>query len=210
MQCRPRLSRRSSPAAGRAPIGRRDVLRLAGGMLVAGLGGFGLPLPAEAALLVLREVRAQYGEDGVQLSFVADFTLPRVVEEALLKGVPLYFVAEAALYQSRWYWRDRRVAQAARQWRLAYQPLTRRYRVAFGSLVQNYASLPEALAAMQRTVHWRIADAQELRSAAGHYLELNYRLDISQLPRPFQIGVGGQAEWQLSAQRTLTFDDAPR
>lgn len=197
----------SFPAAGAAPLRRGR--RLAAWLLAAGLLLLAL-LPADAAPLTLSQLRAERDEEGLQLSFVAGFTLPRPVEDALLKGVPLHFIAEARLYRPRWYWRDIPVAEASRQWRLAYQPLTRRYRVAFGSLGQNYDSLAAALAAVQRTVHWKIAEPDAFGSSAGHYLELSYRLDTSQLPRPFQFGIGGQADWQLSDVKTLRLEDALR
>src|SRR5262245_15474250 len=91
-----------------------------------------------AATIDLRDVEVERNDEGLHLSFTARFDLPRPVEDALLKGVPLHFVAEANTYRSRWYWRDQRVARAVRSWRLAYQPLTRRYRVTFGSLQQSF------------------------------------------------------------------------
>ncbi len=34
-------------------------------------------------------------------------------------------------------------------------------------------------------------------------MELSYRMDTSQLPRPFQIGIGGQDDWDLAAESTV-------
>ena len=34
-------------------------------------------------------------------------------------------------------------------------------------------------------------------------MEFNYRLDITLLPRPMQIGISGEPDWQLSVKRTL-------
>lgn len=189
----------ASTAAGLA------VLLLALGLLLSAVAG-----AARAAELSLQEVRALHAEDGVFLSFRTDFELPDVVEDALMKGVPLYFVAEASLYRSRWYWRDRRVARVSRQWRLSYQPLMRRFRVNFGSLGQNYESLPEALGAIQRTIGWKLAESGQIEEGERHYVELDYRLDTSQLPRPFQFGIGGQADWQLDASVTVRLEDAAR
>nr|WP_297352841.1 DUF4390 domain-containing protein [uncultured Caldimonas sp.] len=162
---------------------------------------------AHAAGINLHDVEIGRTDDGVHLSFTAGFELPKPVEEALQKGVPLHFDAEARVYRSRWYWRDQRIARASRTWRLAYQPLTRRYRVTFGSLNQNYETLGEALVAIQRTTRWRIADLSEFEPGERHYIELDFRLDTSELPRPLQIGIGGQAEWDLSAESTVVMDD---
>ena len=68
------------------------------------------------------------------------------------------------------------------------------------TLNQNYDSLPEALAVIQRVARWKIAEASEVDPDAVHKLDFSFRLDLSQLPRPFQIGVAGQKDWAISAQ----------
>ena len=161
----------------------------------------------------LTQFSVERGDDGVYLSAVVQFDLPAAVEDALMKGIPMFFVAEADTYLNRWYWVDKRVAIATRTIRLAYQPLTRRWRINIVSglvnnsaglratLNQNYDTLPEALSAVQRLSRWRIADNTEIEVDAAHRLEFRFSLDLSQLPRPFQIGVAGQKDWTISAQR---------
>jgi hypothetical protein len=168
--------------------------------------------PGAASATEITQLRVERGDDGVHLSALVRFDLPPVVEDALLKGIPMFFVAEADIYRDRWYWTDPRVASAARTIRLAYQPLTRRWRVNIASglitssaglratLNQNYETLPEALSAIQRVARWKIADVGEVDPEAAHKLDFSFRLDLSQLPRPFQIGVAGQREWNISAQ----------
>jgi hypothetical protein len=117
--------------------------------------------------------------------------------------VPLYFVAEATLYRQRWYWTDQRIARARRTWRLAFQPLTATWRVSLGALAQSFATLPEALAALSTAGGWKVADLAEMDPDASHHVEFSYRLDATQLPSPMQIGIGGQAEWVLRAEREL-------
>ena len=131
-------------------------------LLVALLLGAAAPLPARAETVQLASLEVARGDDGVLLDFTTRFALPRAVEDALLKGVPLHFVAEADLFRNRWYWRDERVARATRTWRLAWQPLTRSYRVSFGGLNQSFETLTEALAAVRGVAHWKIADAAQL------------------------------------------------
>jgi hypothetical protein len=63
--------------------------------------------------------------------------------------------------------------------------------------------LPEALAAIRRTVNWKLADVSELDSDNKYTLVFKFRLDVSQLPRPFQMMAGSQSEWSLSTQKTL-------
>ena len=151
-------------------------------------------------------------EEGLAVSTQMRFELPPVVEDALLKGIPLFFVIEADTYRDRWYWTDQRVASSARTMRLAYQPLTRRWRVNVASgvisnsgglratLNQNYDSLDEALTGIQRLARWKFADNAELSPDGAYRVEFSFRLDLSQLPRPFQIGVAGQSDWAIAAQ----------
>jgi hypothetical protein len=153
-------------------------------------------------------LRAERSVNEVFVSAHVSFELPPVVEEALLKGMPMFFLLEAELYQDRWYWYDKRIASAQRQVRLAYQPLTRRWRVnpsagAGGdttqglSLNQSFDSLADALSAVRQVSQWKVADLAESDLTAKIKLQFRFRMDLSQLPRPFQIGAIGQSEWDI-------------
>jgi hypothetical protein len=161
---------------------------------------------ARAQGVDLGTLRIERQDGALTLDFAARLQLSRTVEAALQRGVPVYFVAEAALYRNRWYWRDERVARVSRSWRLAYQPLTSTWRVGIGAISQSFATLPEALAVISRTSGWKLADLQQLDPDSRHYLEFEFRLDTSQLPSPMQIGLTGQADWQLGVERSLRVD----
>ncbi|HJV96876.1 MAG TPA: DUF4390 domain-containing protein [Albitalea sp.] len=165
-----------------------------------------LPLAAHAQGPEFTEFDIARGEDGLQLNFSVHFELPHGVEDALIKGVPLYFVAEAEVFRDRWYWRDKRINKATRVWRVAYQPLTRKYRVTFGGLNQSFETLADALAAVRRVSGWKIADANQIEEGSRHYVEMSYRLDTTLLPRPMQIGIGGQPEWTLLVEKVQRFN----
>lgn len=160
-------------------------------------------------------LRAERSVNEVFVSANVNFELPAVVEDALLKGVPMFFLLEAELYQDRWYWYDKRIASAQRQLRLAYQPLTRRWRVnpsagggaenAQGlSLNQSFETLAEALAAVRQVSQWKVADLAETDLTSKIKLQFRFRLDLSQLPRPFQIGAIGQSEWDIQGVARTT------
>jgi hypothetical protein len=194
-------------------------LRLAVLLLSLLVGGMG-PAFAQQASAEVTQLQVERSEEGVQLSATVRFELPHAVEDALAKGIPMFFVAEASIYRERWYWYDKRVAYAARHMRLAYQPLTRRWRLQVSSsqignsglvLGQIFDTQEEALAAIQRISRWRIADAGELDADTAHTVDFRFRLDVSQLPRPFQIGAVGQADWVIVAARTQRLVlDTPR
>ena len=172
------------------------------------------------------QLQMERSEDGVYLSASVQFDLPVVVEDAMLKGIPMFFVAEADIYRDRWYWYDKRITTATRTMRLAYQPLTRRWRLNVlpgaisvtglrASFSQNYDSMADAIGSIQRLARWRIADAAEVEVNARHKVEFRFRLDLSQLPRPFQIGVAGQKDWAIAAETSReliveTIREAPK
>lgn len=148
------------------------------------------------------------GEDLI-LSAQLQFELASAVEDALTKGVPVVFTYTADVLRERWYWFDRKVAGVERSARVVYQPLTRRWRVGIGSgaaaggaglaLNQTYDTLPEALAGIKRVVGWKVAEVADLEPGVRYRVDFRFRMDMSQLPRPFQIGVLGQGEWDISA-----------
>jgi hypothetical protein len=169
--------------------------------------------PANAALEVT-ELRLERADGALLLQSGLRLDLSSTVEDALQKGMPIYFVTEVELMRDRWYWYDKKVGSATRHYRLAYQPLTRKWRLnvsrdpigAVGlasSLSQTFETLQEALAAIRRTVNWKVADLSDIDIDNKVTLSFKFRLDVSQLPRPFQMMAGGQAEWNLSTQKTL-------
>jgi hypothetical protein len=170
---------------------------------------FLLPARADPAAEV-SQLRLERAEDAVLLSATVQFELPAVIDDALAKGIPMFFVAEAVLYRDRWYWYDKELAVAARHMRLSYQPLTRRWRLVVSpspignsglALGQTFETREEAMAAVQRISHWKIAHAADLEPEGRYNVDFRFRLDVSQLPRPFQIGAVGQADWNIAAMR---------
>jgi Domain of unknown function (DUF4390) len=158
----------------------------------------------------ISQLQVERNADGIFVSATVRFDLPAPVEDALLKGVAMFFVVEADVYRDRWYWYDKKLLSAERHMRLAYHPLTRRWRlnVASGAITnnslglalnQNFDSLADALAALRRVSRWKIAEAADIDVEQKHNIELRFKLDVSQLPRPFQIGALGQADWNISA-----------
>jgi hypothetical protein len=161
------------------------------------------------------QVSVERAEGQLQLSAQIQFDLPAAVEDALLKGIPMVFVMNADVLRERWYWSDKRLAGAARYFRVAYQPLTGRWRLNVTSgaggaaslglaLNQSYDSLALALAAIKRVSKWTVAELAELEPAKNYKVDFRFRLDLTQLPRPFQIGMLGQNEWEIAvATQTL-------
>lgn len=166
------------------------------------------------------QLQVERGDDGLYLSAMVNFDTPALVEDALLKGIPLFFVVEAEVLRNRWYWYDQRLASATRYLRLVYQPLTRRWRLNVSpapignsglgvTVSQNFDDIGEALTAVRRVSRWKIADADRTDADTRYDVNFRFRLDISQLPQPFQIGISGRPDWNLSVARTVRLAAEP-
>lgn len=159
------------------------------------------------------ELQLERDADGLYLTAALQLELPTIVQDALYKGISMHFVAEAEVLRQRWYWTDKVVARATRYLRLSYQPLTRRWRLAQSaapfaatglgvSLDQTFDDLPEVLATLQRIARWKIADQASLDENVPYSVNLQFRLDMSQLPRPLQIGAVGGSSWNIALTRS--------
>jgi hypothetical protein len=169
---------------------------------------------AQSSLAELTELRAERRDASLYLTAQLKLELSPAVEDALIKGLAVHFVAEADVMRERWYWSDRKVGTASRYYRLAFQPLTRRWRLNVsnepisgaglaGSISQSFENLPDALAVIRRQTGWKVAEMADVSVDARQYISYRFWLDISQLPRPFQIAAGNQAEWTLSVAKQI-------
>ena len=204
MRCPPSTPRPGLPRQARSPTltaqqaARRQLLAWPVACAVAGLGRAWANEAPGVEVLALRVQRNDTG--GIFLDFSPRIVLSRTVQEALERGVPVYFLAQATLLRYRWYWRDERIARAQRSWRLAFQPLTSTWRVGAGGLSQTFPSLQEALTAIRLTA-WRVADPSQTEADQRYRVEFAFQLDTSQLPGPMQIGLTTQADWTLGVER---------
>jgi len=192
--------------------GRRRLVRALALCVVAG-GGPAWATPETGPIDAAQFVLTRHS-DGLYLSARLPLEISPVMEDVLRKGVPLHFLWQAELLRSRWYWTDKSVASVARTVRLVFQPLTRRWRLSYATgtpsatglqyeVHQNFDSLADALAGAGRVSHWKLADASRWSPGGDQYVVFSFALDLSQLPRPFQLGLFNQSAWSLTLQRTL-------
>lgn len=173
--------------------------RLAGWLLACCLVLLPLLAPgAWAGSIDIRNPQLLPSEEGYALA--ADFRIdfnPRL-EEAVTKGVALYFVLEFELERPRWYWMDEKVTSRSQTWRLSYHALTRQYRLSTGTLHQSFGSLEEALQMLARVRRWQVIEGP-LKTGDSYQASLRLRLDISQLPKPFQVSALASRDWNLNS-----------
>ena len=163
-------------------------------------------VPARAQGVELATLQTVRVDGALNLEFAARVTLPKAVEDALQRGVPIYFLAEAQLLRERWYWRDERVARISRSWRVAYQPLTGAWKLSLGGLNQTYHTLTEALTTASRSAGWKLADLSQLDPDKNYRVQFSYRLDTTQLPGPMQFGLGSlgdKGDWAVGVNQTI-------
>ncbi len=185
-----------------------QLLRIATWRALAGLllafAAWGAAMPSLAQGVELKQIHLQRQDNELTLDFSTRLTLGAAIEDALRRGVPMYFNAQAAVYRNRWYWRDERIARVSRTWRLSWQPLTSSWRLSLGGLSQGYGSLSEALTTLSRVSGWRLAELDRIEAGERYYVEFSFKLDNSQLPQPMQIDLGG--DWKLGIERSIRLE----
>jgi hypothetical protein len=138
-------------------------------------------------------------EDGWAVNAQFNLALKARLEEALERGLPLYFVVEFELTRPRWYWFNEKTANASLTYRLSYHALTREYRLSTGSLQLGFSSLAEAIGVMTRVRDWKVLDQSAIEAGETYIAAIRMRFDTSQLPKPFQLNALTSRDWTLES-----------
>ena len=159
--------------------------------------------------ITVRKTEARFSDGNYQLSADFDMSLNFVVDQALTRGVPLYFITEFTLIRPRWYWLDEVIAKNEQTAKLSYNKLTRQYRITRGSLFQNFSSLGDALriishqsaAPIDVTLLQNNNDSiATMLSQKGDYIAATrMRLDVTQLPKPLQVNALATQDWNFDS-----------
>jgi len=194
-----------APAAGMPPTPRlrfvrspmrRHVLAAGCALSIASL----VPVAATADVVAVKSAELRVEEGDLLLSAEFDFALTPTLEEALQRGIPLYFMVEFELLNKRWYWLDDKVAQWSITYRVSYNALTRQYRIASGPLGQAFESLDEVERFIGRVASRPVGRADALSRDVRYEAAVRLRLDVNQLPKPFQVNALASREWQLASE----------
>ena len=167
------------------------ILVLAAGFLLSG--------NVHAENIRIKSVALDVADEGYQFNADVEITLNPMLERSLEKGIVLYFVSELNLLDPRWYWLDEKVARSKQREALSYYALTRQYRLSRGSLSQSFSTLKEALQVLGRLRNRPIVANSELNQDIEYVAELRVWLDLSRLPKPFQVEALSSKEWNLSS-----------
>ena len=138
-------------------------------------------------------------EDGWALEATFDVQFSQRLEEAVNRGVPLYFVVEFELSRPRWYWFDEKPVQLSQTYRISYTPLLRQYRLSVGNVYQNFTRIEEVTRVLSRLRGWHVADKGALVKDQVYQAAIRMRLDTAQLPKPFQLNAISSRDWTLDS-----------
>ena len=162
--------------------------------------------PAQAEGIEVRNAALVAGDEGYFLEADFEIALNPTLEEALNKGVSLYFLLEFEVIRPRWFnvfglgFLNEKVVNTQQQYRLSFNPLTRQYRLGVGSLFQNFGSMSEALDFLSRVRRRQVLELGVLSKGNTYSAAVRMRLDVSQLPKPFQLNALASRDWNFGSE----------
>jgi hypothetical protein len=166
-------------------------------LFLMALGIFSTAVSAEG--IKIKSFELEKVDNDWLLSTTFQIELSPGLEDAVQKGVVLYFQTEFDLTRSRWYWFDEKSVLVQRQTRLSYQPLTQQYRIASEGFTFSAKTMSEALQAVGSVGGWRVIDNAQLDPNRPYTASLRMTLDLSKLPKPFQVNALNNRDWNVSS-----------
>ena len=158
-------------------------------------------LPVQAGSIAPVSASLSPADDAAyQLNAEFDIDLGGRIEEAVSRGVPIYFNLEFELTRPRWYWISEHVAGTAITHRLSYNALTRQYRLSTGALYQNFATFAEAVRVLSRVLILHAVDRTAVKRGESYVAAVRLSLDKTQLPKPFQVDAITNSDWQVDTK----------
>ena len=154
---------------------------------------------AYAEGIKLRQLQLEPVEQNWVINASYQIDLPPELSDAVKKGITFHFLTEFNVTRGRWYWFEEKPITANKYIKLSFQPLTQVYRVNVGALTISATTLEEALIQVGAIAGWQVAELSALDNGRQYDGAIRMRLDLSQLPKPFQINALNAREWNLSS-----------
>ncbi len=173
--------------------------RLLLGALLLAIQALLVAAPAQAEGITPVRAKVESGVDGYYLDAEFDIQFSPGLEEAVNRGVALYFVVEFELSKPRWYWFDEKPVQLSQTYKITYTPLLRQYRLSAGSAYQNFTRFEEVVARAFARARLARGGKGALRKQGGYQAAIRMRLDTTQLPKPFQLNAVASRDWNLAS-----------
>lgn len=163
------------------------------------LFSFAIPVAHAADGITVNSSSLELTDDGWQLNSEFNITFSPRLEEAVNRGVPLYFVVEFELARPRWYWFDEKPIQLTQTYKISYTPLLRQYRISVGNASQNFTRFDEVTRVLSRVRGLPVAAKGSLANGVAYEAGVRMRLDTAQLPKPFQFDAISSRDWSLAS-----------
>lgn len=162
------------------------------------------PISVHAAEGVdIERARLESTDEGYKLALAFSFSLTRGLEDAVMRGIPLYFTTEVQLSRPRWYWFDEKTVSTSQTIRISYNVLTHQYQAAIsGRLHQSFGTLDDALSLLRSPNRWVIAEKGALKRGETYKVAVRMGLDVARLPKPFQVHALNSSDWRFSSDWT--------
>lgn len=174
-------------------------LRLALGIALLAVIALAVPATARAEGITTVHANVESAGDGYRLDAEFDIRFSPRLEEAVNRGMALYFIVEFELSKPRWFWFDEKPVQLSQAYKITYTPLLRQYRLSAGSAYQNFTRFEDVVGALSRVRGWPVAEAGALRRPGEYQAAIRMRLDTTQLPKPFQLNAVASRDWNLAS-----------
>lgn len=154
---------------------------------------------AAADTIVVNNAELKSEEENVVLNAEFDFAFNATLEEALQKGIALYFLFEFEIGRPRWYWFEEKIVEVQIPYRVSYNALTRQYRIASGLLSQQFDTLEDVTRRLSRVTARPVAKREALARGSRYEAQVRLRLDVNQLPKPFQLNALASRDWTMQS-----------
>ncbi|MBA2690198.1 MAG: DUF4390 domain-containing protein [Burkholderiales bacterium] len=154
---------------------------------------------AWADTINVKSAAIEAADDTYQISATFDVGFTQTLEDAINRGLSLPFIIEYEITRSRWYWLDETVMKGSSARQISYNALTRQYRLTIGSLYQNFERLEDVKQVLSSIRGIDVAERAQFRKGTTYDVGVRMRLDVSRLPKPFQVNALASREWNLAS-----------
>lgn len=162
--------------------------------------GWCAPALAAGEGIQIKSAELKQVDDVYYLYAQMNVNLGPTLEEAIRKGVSLYFITEFEFKRPRWYWLNEELAHITRVSRLSYNALLRQYLVSGVNIHARSADkLEDALVILGEINAWSVIARDQLSKRETYQATLSMRMDTSQLPKPLQINAIATGKWELES-----------
>ena len=158
----------------------------------------GLAAQAQTPQASIERIEPILWKKYLALDIDAELTLGSAMRDALDRGVPLTFLVSVEIGEPRWWWFDRMLVEAQLRRRIAFNTLTRQWRVSIGDLGVTVPSFDEAMRLLRHVRGWEVSPTDRFATGKTYEGRVRIELDMSQVSRALQLDAG-KRDWSLQS-----------